>query len=106
DVGQGFPSPYHRTKFEAEKVVREREGLRWRVYRPSIVVGDSRTGEMDKIDGPYYFFGHLGMLGHLPAGLPLPMPDLGNTNIVPVDFVAGSIVALCSLEPERSGIVH
>ncbi|GAA3726896.1 SDR family oxidoreductase [Gordonia hankookensis] len=106
DAGQGFPSPYHRTKFEAEKVVREREGLRWRVYRPSIVVGDSRTGEMDKIDGPYYFFGHLGMLGHLPAGLPLPMPDLGNTNIVPVDFVAGSIVALCSLEPERSGIVY
>ena len=28
----------------------------WRVYRPAIVVGDSRTGEMDKIDGPYYFF--------------------------------------------------
>ena len=49
DTGQGFPSPYHRTKFEAERVIREREGLRWRVYRPSVVVGDSRTGEMDKI---------------------------------------------------------
>ncbi|MGC4962215.1 SDR family oxidoreductase [Gordonia sp. DT101] len=106
DAGQGFPSPYHRTKFEAEKVVRDREGLRWRVYRPSIVVGDSRTGEMDKVDGPYYFFGHLAMLGHLPSGLPLPMPDLGNTNIVPVDYVAGSIVALCTVEPERSGMVY
>src|SRR5208337_4831216 len=28
----------------------------WRIYRPGIVVGDSRTGEIDKIDGPYYFF--------------------------------------------------
>ena len=28
----------------------------WRVYRPAIVVGDSQTGAMDKVDGPYYFF--------------------------------------------------
>ncbi|AZG44924.1 SDR family oxidoreductase [Gordonia insulae] len=106
DKGQGFPSPYHRTKFEAEKVVREREGLRWRVYRPSIVVGDSHTGEMDKVDGPYYFFGHLKLLGHLPSALPLPMPDLGATNIVPVDYVASAIVALCADDPGRSGVVH
>ncbi|MEE3848865.1 SDR family oxidoreductase [Gordonia sp. LSe1-13] len=106
DTGQGFPTPYHRTKFEAEKIVRAREGLRWRVYRPSVVVGDSRTGEMDKIDGPYYFFGHLKQLGVLPSSLPLPLPDLGNTNIVPVDFVAHAIVALCTVAPERSGRVH
>ncbi|MEE4022401.1 SDR family oxidoreductase [Gordonia sp. PKS22-38] len=106
DSGQGFPTPYHRTKFEAEKIVRTREGLRWRVYRPSVVVGDSRTGEMDKIDGPYYFFGHLKRLGVLPSSLPLPLPDLGHTNIVPVDFVAHAIVALCAVTPERSGLVH
>ncbi len=106
DKGQGFPSPYHRTKFEAEKIVRERKALRWRVYRPSVVVGDSRTGEMDKVDGPYHFFGHLRMLGHLPSILPLPMPDLGFTNIVPVDFVASAIVTLCSVDPQRSGIVY
>ncbi len=56
DVGQKLPSPYHRTKFEAERIVREQPYVPWRVYRPAIVVGDSRTGEMDKIDGPYYFF--------------------------------------------------
>ncbi|MGV9710545.1 SDR family oxidoreductase [Gordonia sp. NPDC003424] len=106
DTGQGFPSPYHRTKFEAEKVVREREGLRWRVYRPSVVVGDSRTGEMDKVDGPYYFFGNLKHLGHLPSALPLPMPDLGSVNIVPVDFVAQAIVALMTVDPTRSGLVY
>lgn len=106
DTGQGFPTPYHRTKFEAERLVRNREGLRWRIYRPSVVVGDSRTGEMDKVDGPYYFFGHLQLLGALPSSLPLPMPDLGNTNIVPVDYVVASLVALCALDPEHSGLVH
>ena len=105
EVGQGFPTAYHRTKFEAERVVREREGLRWRVYRPSIVVGDSRTGEMDKIDGPYYFFGHLAALGRLPSSLRLPMPDLGTLNMVPVDFVAAAMVALIAVEPDRSGLV-
>ncbi|WP_168700211.1 SDR family oxidoreductase [Gordonia paraffinivorans] len=105
EVGQGFPTAYHRTKFEAERVVREREGLRWRVYRPSIVVGDSRTGEMDKIDGPYYFFGHLAMLGRLPRVLRLPMPDLGRLNMVPVDYVAAAMVALIAVQPDRSGLV-
>ncbi len=56
DEGQKLPSPYHRTKFEAERIVREQPYVPWRVYRPAIVVGDSQTGEMDKIDGPYYFF--------------------------------------------------
>jgi hypothetical protein len=41
---------------EAEKLVRQRLKVPWRVYRPSVVVGNSKTGEMDKIDGPYYFF--------------------------------------------------
>ncbi|HEY9312761.1 SDR family oxidoreductase [Williamsia sp.] len=94
DLGQEFPSPYHRTKFESEKLVREAGDLRWRVYRPAIVVGDSTTGEMDKVDGPYYFFGYLGELGRLPARWTIPMPDLGLTNIVPVDFVADALVTL------------
>ncbi|BAW06634.1 SDR family oxidoreductase [Nocardia seriolae] len=94
DLGQGLHSPYHRTKFEAEKMVREAEGLRWRVYRPAIVVGDSRTGEMDKIDGPYYFFPAIAGLGALPSELPMPIPDLGSTNIVPVDYVVEAMVEL------------
>ena len=55
DEGQKLPSAYHKTKFDAERLVRTRVKGAWRVYRPSLVVGDSRTGEMDKIDGPYYF---------------------------------------------------
>ncbi|MEO6604744.1 MAG: SDR family oxidoreductase, partial [Aeromicrobium sp.] len=55
DEGQGFQSDYHRTKFGSEKLVRETATMPWRVYRPAVVVGDSETGEIDKIDGPYYF---------------------------------------------------
>jgi thioester reductase-like protein/NADP-dependent 3-hydroxy acid dehydrogenase YdfG len=94
DVGQQLPTPYHRTKFEAESLVRSTPGLRYRVYRPAVVVGDSRTGEMDKVDGPYYFFGVLSKLAVLPRFTPLLLPDSGRTNIVPVDYVADSIVAL------------
>jgi hypothetical protein len=50
DVGQGFPSPYHRTKFESEKIVREECPVPWRIYRPAVVIGHSETGAMDKID--------------------------------------------------------
>ena len=67
DEGQKLPSPYHRTKFESERIVREQADVPWRVYRPAIVVGDSQTGEMDKIDGPYYFFKAIQRLRHAAA---------------------------------------
>jgi NAD(P)-dependent dehydrogenase (short-subunit alcohol dehydrogenase family) len=96
DEGQRLPSPYHRTKFEAEKAVREATTVPWRVYRPSIVLGDSRTGEMDKIDGPYYFFPTIAWVAELPAAkrVPLVVPPLGDSNAVPVDYVADSLDAL------------
>jgi thioester reductase-like protein/NADP-dependent 3-hydroxy acid dehydrogenase YdfG len=98
DVGQRLPSPYHRTKFEAEALVRSTPGLRYRVYRPAVVVGDSVTGEMDKIDGPYYFFGVLAKLAVLPSFTPVVLPDTGRTNIVPVDYVVDALVALLHTE--------
>ena len=94
DVGQGFPTPYHRTKYQAERLVRAAEGLRWRVYRPAVIVGDSTTGEIDKVDGPYYLFGLFALLGHLPAAIPMLAPGIGATNIVPVDYVSAAIVEL------------
>jgi thioester reductase-like protein/NADP-dependent 3-hydroxy acid dehydrogenase YdfG len=94
DVSQELPTPYHQTKFEAEQLVRATPGLRYRVYRPAVVVGDSRTGEMDKVDGPYYFFGVLSRLAALPKFTPMMVPDTGRTNIVPVDYVVDAMVAL------------
>jgi len=92
DEGQRLPSAYHRTKFESERLVRERATVPWRVYRPAIVVGHSQTGEMDKIDGPYYFFKAIQRARHyLPEWVPLIGPEMGWTNIVPVDYVATAL---------------
>jgi NAD(P)-dependent dehydrogenase (short-subunit alcohol dehydrogenase family) len=92
DEGQKLPSAYHKTKFESEKLVRSRVNGPWRVYRPAIVVGDSRTGEMDKVDGPYYFFKALQKARRaLPQWFPLIGLEVGWTNIVPVDWVAAAM---------------
>ena len=92
DEGQKLAHPYHRTKFESEKLVRERVSSPWRVYRPAVVVGDSRSGEMDKIDGPYYFFKLIQKIRHvLPEWFPLISLEWGWTNIVPVDYVAAVV---------------
>ena len=81
--------PYFQTKHESEAVVREECSVPWRVYRPGIVVGNSETGEMDKIDGPYYFFK---LLQRARNALPQWFPGVGiegrKINIVPVDYVA------------------
>jgi NAD(P)-dependent dehydrogenase (short-subunit alcohol dehydrogenase family) len=92
DEGQDLSHPYHRTKFEAEKLVRERVQGPWRVYRPAIVVGNSQTGEMDKIDGPYYFFKAIQKIrGAVPQWFPLVSVEWGRTNLVPVDWVAATM---------------
>jgi len=84
--------PYFRTKHESERVVREECRRPWRVYRPGIVVGDSRSGEIDKVDGPYYFFKLLQRARKvMPAWLPALGVEGGEINIVPVDFVADAI---------------
>ena len=89
DEGQKLPSAYHRTKFESEKIAREESTVPWRIYRPAVVVGHTQTGAMDKVDGPYYFFKAIQKLRHtLPEWVPLVGPELGYTNIVPVDYVA------------------
>ena len=85
--------PYFSTKHEAEKVVRQECRVPWRVYRPGLVVGDSRSGETDKIDGPYYFFKLIQKVRRLlPPWLPTIGIEGGRINIVPVDYV---VDALC-----------
>jgi short-subunit dehydrogenase len=84
--------PYFRTKHESERVVREECRRPWRVYRPGIVVGDSRTGEIDKVDGPYYAFKLLQRARKvLPTWLPTVGVEGGEINIVPVDYVVDAI---------------
>lgn len=105
DQGQVLATPNQRTKFEAERIVRE-SGLDWRIYRPSIVIGHSRTGEIDRIDGPYYFFRLLRMAAQLPRILPVLVPKLGETNMVPVDFVARALAYLAHKDGPNSTTYH
>ena len=92
DEGQKLADPYSRTKFESEKLVRDEATVPWRVYRPAIVVGHSQTGEMDKIDGPYYFFKVIQKLRDLvPRWMPVVGLEGGKINVVPVDFVASAM---------------
>ncbi|HEU5106850.1 MAG TPA: SDR family oxidoreductase [Solirubrobacterales bacterium] len=85
-------NPYFRTKHESERLVRDECQRPWRVYRPGIVVGDSRTGEIDKIDGPYFMFKSLQRLRRVtPSWLPFLGIEGGEINIVPVDYVAAAI---------------
>ena len=89
DEGQKLADPYSRTKFESEKLVRDEATVPWRVYRPAIVVGHSQTGEMDKVDGPYYFFKVIQRIRALvPQWAPMVGLEGGRINVVPVDFVA------------------
>lgn len=107
DVGQHLPSPYHRTKFESEKIVREESAVPFRIYRPSMVIGHSETGAMDKVDGPYYFFPALKALRDLlPSWTPLVGVDLGDTNLVPVDYVARAMDHLAHLEGRDGEAFH
>ncbi|MGA9870430.1 MAG: SDR family oxidoreductase [Rhodococcus sp. (in: high G+C Gram-positive bacteria)] len=105
DLGQRFSTPYHRTKFESEQIVRQ-SAADWRVYRPSAVLGHSRTGEIDKIDGPYFFFPFFAELAKLPGALPITVPDFGSTNLVPVDFVAAALVELIHRNPAGQHVFH
>jgi short-subunit dehydrogenase len=70
------------------------------------VVGDSRTGEIDKIDGPYYFLPAIARLAALPTWLPLVAPNLGATNVVPVDYVVDAIAHLIHVDAPSGRTYH
>ena len=89
---ENLDHPYFGTKHESERIVREECKIPWRVYRPGVVVGDSRTGEAEKIDGPYYFFKLIQkMRKFLPPWMPSIGLEGGRINIVPVDFVVDAL---------------
>lgn len=87
EAGQKFHNAYERTKYEAERLVRgAMRQLPITVVRPGIIVGDSRTGEIDKLDGPYYL---LVLIATNASGVRLPL--LGRSDaplhLVPIDYV-------------------
>ena len=92
EEAEGLDDPYLRTKHDSEGLVRAEKRVKWRIYRPGMVVGHSQTGEMDKIDGPYYFFTFLKKLREmLPPWMPTLGIEGGRINVVPVDFVVDAM---------------
>ncbi|WP_309045648.1 SDR family oxidoreductase [Marinobacter sediminicola] len=99
--------PYLMTKHESEKVVREECKVPFRIYRPGMVVGHSKTGEMDKIDGPYYFFKMIQKIRRtLPQWVPTIGVEGGRLNVVPVDFVVDAMDHIAHLEGEDGKCFH
>jgi NAD(P)-dependent dehydrogenase (short-subunit alcohol dehydrogenase family) len=92
EEAEGLKDPYLRTKHESEGIVRKECKVPFRIYRPSMVIGHSKTGEMDKIDGPYYLFGLIKKIrSTLPQWVPTLGVEGGRLNVVPVDFVADAM---------------
>jgi nucleoside-diphosphate-sugar epimerase len=93
-LGQDFKNHYESTKFQAEVWVRqELDRVPTTIYRPAIVVGDSRTGETQKFDGPYFILRVISWCERRGQ----PIPQLGGSdapfNVVPVDFVLDGMLA-------------
>ena len=104
---EGLDHPYFMTKHESEKIVRKECKGPWTVYRPAMVVGDSTTGEMDKIDGPYYFFKLIQRMRQiLPPWMPSIGIEGGRVNIVPVDFVVAALDHISHKVAASGGCYH
>jgi NAD(P)-dependent dehydrogenase (short-subunit alcohol dehydrogenase family) len=92
EEAENLSHPYFSTKHDSEAIVRNECGIPWRVYRPAMVVGNSKTGEIDKVDGAYYFFKTLQKIRNvLPPWFPLIGIEGGKFNIVPVDYVVDAM---------------
>lgn len=103
DEGQSITHPYYRTKFQSEAIVRGEACVPFRIYRPGVVVGHSETGEMDKIDGPYYFAKAIQQISYkVPKWLPLLGIEGGKVALAPVDYIAAAMDAIAH-KPDLDG---
>ncbi len=107
DEAEDLDHPYFKTKHDSEGVVRSECKRPFRIYRPGFVVGDSKTGYIDKIDGPYYFFKFVQkMRNMLPPWMPVIGVEGGRINIVPVDFVADALDFLAHKKGQDGKCFH
>jgi thioester reductase-like protein len=105
NLGQQHKNHYESTKFLAEVWVREYlDKVPTTIYRPAIVVGDSKTGETQKFDGPYYILRTIARMGGA------PLATFGRSeapfNVVPVDFIVDAMAALADDQTAVGETVH
>ena len=104
-MGQDFKNHYESTKFQAEVWVRKYlDKVPTTIYRPAIVVGDSKTGETQKFDGPYYILRTFQRMG----GAPLAQFGRAEApfNVVPVDFIVDAIAAVAKDDAAVGETLH
>ena len=107
DEAEELDHPYFRTKHDSEGIVRNECKTPWRVYRPGMVVGHSQTGEIDKIDGPYYFFKLIQkMRNALPSWVPTIGIEGGRINVIPVDYVVDAMDCIAHKKGLDGGCFH
>jgi len=99
EKGQGFKNYYEETKYLAEKLVRERmHEIPSVIFRPPVVVGHSKTGYIEKVDGPYY------LLETVSRNLHVIMPDCPvKCHVAPADFVTDGIVEVFEKDDSALG---
>ncbi|MBO6936335.1 MAG: SDR family oxidoreductase [Deltaproteobacteria bacterium] len=106
EPGGPFRNVVERTRMRAERMVREvRSTVPTTILRPSLVVGDSQTGEIDRLDGPYLLV--LLML-NAPADLRVPLAGRGSVplNLVPIDYVVEAGLHIASQEASLGRTFH
>jgi thioester reductase-like protein len=89
-----FPSLVEETRAKGEQLVRRAgKSLPIAIVRPTMIVGDSGTGEVERLDLPYLF---VLLLLAAPADLTLPIPSRGDPplHVVPIDFVVRAACAI------------
>jgi nucleoside-diphosphate-sugar epimerase len=99
DKGQGYKNAVEETIAEGERIVRGARGrtgtgkLPIAIVRPTIVVGDSQTGEVDRFDGPYFL---ILLIVTSPPEFPLPLPGRADSplHLVPIDYVVKAARAI------------
>ena len=106
-LGQGFKNHYESTKFQAELWVRDAmDDVPVTIYRPAIVVGDSRTGETQKFDGPYYMLRTIARALKMGGRIPQFGASGAAFNVVPVDFVVDALTAAAVDEASVGETLH
>lgn len=108
DSKSEFPEFYSRTKMQAEHLVRNAilNDTKVRIYRLGIIIGDSETGEMDKVDGPYYFLRFFTQLEKINKTIPLkvlPLTCHSNSSLplLPVDTLTEWLLEMISKPTEH-----
>lgn len=106
EEGQSFRNAFEETKYEAEIAMREAmHHIPVSVFRPAIIVGDSQTGEIDKMAGPYYIMNAIVLM---PSNVPILMPGKGDKplNMVPIDFVTNAIHTISTRKDTAGKTFH